>query len=317
MMYSSLLKGELENRRLGYTISLMVNIALVAMLFLAKCTNVPAPLEPLVEPGGILVNLGQPDQGQGDENAPSGEPSAGEPEPEVSEPEPEPEPETPPPAKPEKPIKEETKKPEKTKPDPTPPKKTQTTEDPDAIALKKKQETERKQKEAADKAAKDTAAKAQKEKDAATKAASDKKAADAKKKKELEDQIAGGLGGGKGKGKGDTGKPGNQGDPNGDPNADNLSGIAGGGSIGGALGNRGVASRPGNFKHNCPETGKVVVRVCADEAGTVISAEFTQSGSTVSATCNKTQAINHAKKYKFKKGDRTECGTITYNFGEQ
>lgn len=302
-MYSNILSGEIENRRYGIIISLVVH-SLLAILFISAKLAEPLPVPP--EPGGILVNLGVPDQeGTGNENAPEGEPAPVEEaasEPEETDPEPVKEKPQPEPSKP---------KPETSKPQPQ--KEVVTSEDPEAIALKKKKEQEKKQRDAEAKAQAEADRKAKEAADAEAK----RKADQAAKEKALKDQIGGALGGGNGKGKGNSGKTGNPGDPNGG-DSDILSGkTVGSGTIGGGLGSRGIASRPGSLTNDCPETGRVVIEVCADEKGNVTKAEYTQKGSDVNSSCSKNKAIAHAKKYKFNKGPNTVCGTITYNFDQK
>ncbi|MEO1258158.1 MAG: cell envelope integrity protein TolA [Bacteroidota bacterium] len=296
-------KTEERNRRKGFIFSVVTHTVLIALLAIFGLSwQSPPP-----EPGGITVNLGIPDVGQGNENAPKGDPA-----PPVEDTKPEPE-ETPPPPKEEskpEPVKE-------TKPDPTPQKEVKKTEDPNAEAIRKKKEEERKRKAAeaeAERKRKAAEAEAERKRKAEEAAAAAKKAEEERKRKELEALVSGGLGGGSGDGKGNTGNPGNQGNPDGDPNSNVLSGMGAGDNISGNLRGRGVAYKPGNFSHKCPQTGKMVIRICVDKNGSVTKAEFTLNGSEVSATCNKNAAISHAKKYRFGKGSKTDCGTITYNF---
>ncbi len=247
---------------------------------------------------GILVNLGLPDVGQGDDNAAPAETSEEEeetqPEEEV---EPEPQPETPK---------------EKTKPEPVKEKEVIKTEDPEAIALKRKKEQEKKAQEENERIEREEARK-KTEADAKKKAEADadaKRKADAQKTK---DQIGGLFG--DGKGKGNTGKPGNQGDPDGDPNADNLKGIStGSGKVGGGLGGRGVLASP-KVTDNSQKQGSVVLEVCVDGAGNVTSAKYTQRGSSTTDSQLVSVAESNAKKWKFSAGGPDkQCGTITYNF---
>jgi TonB family protein len=288
---------EQRNKRYGMMSSVVLH-TLILILGLLPFFTYPDP-----PPGqeGILVNLGLPDQGQGDENAAPAE-SAEEREVE-SEPEPEPEPVI------EKPVE----KPQKT--EPTPQKEVIKTEDPDAIALR-----EQKKREQAEKVEKD---RKEREEEARKRAEAEarKKAADAEARKKAEaDKLKGEIGGlfGGGKGKGNTGTSGNQGDPNGDPNSKNLEGISTGtGSVGGGLGDRGVASAP-KIEDNSQQEGTVVLRVCVDQNGNVSEAEFTQKGSSISDARLKNIAIANAKRWKFSKGDvDKQCGTITYRFKVQ
>jgi TonB family protein len=118
-----------------------------------------------------------------------------------------------------------------------------------------------------------------------------------------------------GDGKGKNDKPGNQGDPNGDPDATKLDGIStGSGMVGGGLGDRGVVFEP-KIKDDSQKTGTVVVRVCVNRNGEVISADYTQKGSTTADSELRQIAITSAKKFKFSKSSvDKQCGTITIDF---
>lgn len=285
---------EQKRKRSAYIVSSTVT-GIILILMILKFFHYPDPPPP---PEGILVNLGLPDQGQGEENTPG--PLA-----------PTPAPEKPQPEKPQPEIKET--KPV-TKPTTTPVVKDKpvvTTEDPNAVAIKERQEKERRDKAEADRVAREQAEARQRAEDERQ-----RKEAEAKATK---DQI-GGLfgGGGKGSGKGNTGKPGNQGDPNGDPNSKNLEGITTGtGSVGGSLGNRNVLSAP-RITDNSSLEGTVVIAVCVDANGSVVSADYTQKGSTTSNSTLVNLAVNNAKKWKFSAGEvDKQCGTVTYRFKVQ
>lgn len=272
---------ELQNRRFGRLMSALIHLALLLLLLLPILTYPDPP------PGaaGILVNLGLPDEGSGEENAPPAEATPAENSPPVPEPEPQPK-EVPVP--PQQPVKQ----PE-----------VLTTTDPEAIALKRKEE-ERKAEEARE--AKERAAA-----EAAKKAAEEKARKDAEEAQKTKDGIASLFGSGKGK----TGTPGNQGDPNGDPDASKLEGIStGSGTVGGGLGDRGLVSSP-RISDASQKQGTVVVRVCVDKTGKVIEAEFTQRGSTSPDPTLKRLAVENARQWRFAEGavDK-QCGTITYRF---
>jgi len=295
-------RQEEKNKKSGMTISIVVHVTLLLMALLPLMTYPDPP------PGqeGILVNLGLPDQGQGDENMPEGEQPAPSEE-SVAEPEEEPQPEevTPP--------REEAKKPE-----PVKEKEIIQTEDPDEVALKRKKEQERKERDEADRK--------QREEDARKKAAEEERkrqqaAEDARKKAEadkLKGDIGSAFGGGKGKGKGNTGTSGNQGDPGGDPNASNLEGVStGSGNVGGGLRSRGKVNSPA-VSENSQKQGTVVVEVCVNSDGDVTTARYTQKGSTTSDGQLVKAAVDNAKRWKFSKGGPDEqCGTITYSFKVQ
>ncbi len=105
---------------------------------------------------------------------------------------------------------------------------------------------------------------------------------------------------------------------NGDPNSKNLEGITTGtGSVGGSLGNRNVLSAP-RITDNSALEGTVVIAVCVDAYGSVVSADFTQKGSTTSNSTLVNLAVNNARKWKFSTGDvDMQCGTMTYRFKVQ
>lgn len=284
---------EQKNKRYGVIISSIFHTLLIILLLIPLLTYPDPP------PGqeGILVNLGIPDIGQGDENAGPSQP--------VTEQESEPEVEP-------TPTKErEVQKPTKT--DPAPQKDVVRTEDPDAVALREQQKREQAER---DRQEREAEARRQAEAEARRKAAEE----EARKKAEadkLKDQIGGLFG--DGKGKGNTGKQGNQGDPGGDPNASKLEGIStGSGSVGGGLSDRGVSRRGPGVQDNSQSVGSAVISVCVDKDGNVVSAEFTQKGSTISDGSLRSKAIADAKQWKFGKGDvDKQCGTITYRFKVQ
>jgi outer membrane biosynthesis protein TonB len=294
-------KYEERNKNKGMVVSTLIHVIFILLVLLPFMPPVPDP-----PPGqeGILVNLGLPDVGQGDENAGPAEPAE-------PEPEPEPEPSTPP-----EPVKPEEVKPKPKDPEPVKPKEIIKTEDPEAVALKKEQE--KKRREEADRQRQEQI-RQQQEADAKRKADEDarrRKAEEEARQKALRDEIGGLLG--DGEGKGNTGKPGNQGDPDGDPNSKILEGKSTGtGVIGGGLGNRGVQGRP-KISDNTQATGRVVVKICVDTDGSVVSAEYQLQGSTTQDGQLRASAIRNAKLWKFNKSNiEKQCGTITYDFKVQ
>ena len=273
-----------KDKRNGLLTSMVVHTCVIVLL-LMPFLKIPIP-----PPGqeGILVNLGLPDVGQGEENAPASEAEVA--------PSPEPEP-TPTPPRKETPVKKEKAAPTEEK--------LVKTEDPEAIALrekaKKEDEQRRQEEEKRRQAEADRIAREQ----------------EAAKKKAEADKLKNDIGGlfGPGKGKGNTGKPGNQGDPGGDPNAGNLEGISTGqGSIGGGLTGRDVRNRP-KITDNSQREGSVVIEVCVDKSGSVLEARFIQKGSTLNDGDLTSMARQNALQWKFEEGtvDR-QCGTITYRF---
>ena len=63
------------------------------------------------------------------------------------------------------------------------------------------------------------------------------------------------------------------------------------------------------------DRGKVVIKICVDERGEVISAKFTQRGSTTFNSELKEIALHSARATRFDTSSLTEqCGTIAYHF---
>ena len=304
-----------QNKRKSAVISSIL-MALVILALLWPFLTLPDP-----PPGqeGILVNLGIVDTGQGDENAP--EPSAPEPrQPQEEVMPPQPEPEIPEPVEPTpEPIKPVTK------PEPTPQKEVVATEDPAAIALRKKKERERQERleeereearrERAEQRKREAEAEAKRLADAEAKRKAEAAAEAAAKKAAAKAKYSGAFGGGEGEGKGKTGKPGNQGDPNGDPNSDILEGISvGKGRVGGGLDGRGVNGAP-QLQDNSQEEGTVVVYICVDQSGAVTSAKYQLAGSSIQSATLQRKAVSNAKRWKFSPGQvDKQCGTIKYEF---
>ncbi len=260
---------------------------------------------------GVLVSFGEPDQGTNDTRAAPSQPV--ETEEEVVE---ETQPEE---------VVEETKpkpKPEPKKPKAQPVKQVNNDERSKERAIRAaKLKEEREQQKAEDEAkaaiqreelAKAREAKRRREaREAAEAEAQRKREAEAQA---LRDALTGGLSG-NGNGTGNNGKPGDQGDPDGNPDGTALDGIStGAGEIGGGLGSRGVLYKP-QITHNSQRTGDVVVRVCVNSSGKVVSADFTQNGSTTADAGLISKAEEAAKKYKFDKGAvERQCGTIKIKF---
>lgn len=182
-------------------------------------------------------------------------------------------------------------------------------------AKEAEQERIRKEAEVAERLAKAEAAAEKRRQEEEAKAQAIAEAA--KLQKEADDfknSLANSFNKGDGKGEGDGGNPGKQGDPNGDPSSDVLKGLnTGQGVIGGGLAGRG-GNGPG-IKDNSNKTGTVVVYVCIDPRGKVISARFKQKGSTTSDPDLVNLALENADKWSFNAGTLDEtCGTITYDF---
>ncbi|MCB0600580.1 MAG: hypothetical protein KDC28_05110 [Saprospiraceae bacterium] len=285
-----ILANEEKNRRKALVTSTIVNAILILLLILPLMSiQVPPPGQP-----GLLVSLGLPNVGQGDDK-PDMQNEKKEP------PKPEPPKQTAPPVE--------------SKPEPAKQEKILTSEDPESIALKKKQKEEA---DAKKKQQQEEARKKQAEEDAKRKAdaeAARKAQEEADRKQQEYDDASKQYGDLFGSGKGKTNTSGNQGDPNGDPNAKNLEGIStGSGTVGGGLGDRGVLYEP-VINDNSQKTGRVVVKVCVDTDGHVVSADYTQKGSTTTDATLRDLAIQSAKKFRFTKSSiDKQCGTITIDF---
>ena len=279
---------------------------------------------------GTLISFGEPNVGQNSERAADTAPVIEEVEPEpVEEEEPEVEPEVEP-----EPVVEKPKVDPKKAAEAAAQKKLLAAEASKERAIKEKKRREEAKKKAAEdakekaeQAKKDAERRAEAEKkrradeakrkakaEAArkAKAKADAEAARAAKQKADEDKMGGLFGKPGGNGSGNGGAPGNQGDPNGDPNSSALEGL-GTGRVGGGLSNRG--GKGPKLSDRSQKNGKVLVKVCVDSKGKVISASPTQGGSTIwDASLNRKIKAN-AMKWSFAGGELDkQCGTITYTF---
>lgn len=272
-----------KEKRNGLIVSMVLHTCIIILLMF-PLLKIPIPPP---GPEGIQVNLGIPDVGQGEENAPTA------PAEEVT------------PPQPETPQRQEVKKQEvSTKQPPVKEKKVVETEDPEAVALREKARKEKMEQEEQTRQQNEAIKKQQEEKA--------RKEAEAAR---LKNELGGLLGPGKGKGKGETGKPGNQGDPDGDPNSDILKGLSKGeGKIGGGLSGRGIRAQP-SLSDNSQSEGTVVIEVCVDQSGSVTQARPTLKGSTITKKETIELARKNALQWKFEPGGvETQCGTITYRF---
>jgi TPR repeat protein len=121
-----------------------------------------------------------------------------------------------------------------------------------------------------------------------------------------------------GDGKGQTDEAGNQENPQGDSDSNILEGVSTGtGTVGGGLGNRGVVARP-TIRDNSQDHGTVVVKVCVNANGQVLSAEYTQKGSYSISDNLRKKSVEKAKKFKFTPSNISkQCGTITFDYRVQ
>jgi len=86
------------------------------------------------------------------------------------------------------------------------------------------------------------------------------------------------------------------------------------GSIRGVLGNRKVLKIP-SIKDDSQKKGRVVVKICVDAKGDVVSSDYTMMGSTTSDTYLIKLAEEGAKGYKFSpSANPKECGKVTIEF---
>ena len=315
-----------RNGKIGAVVGLI--LLLILMLIPMFFSITPAPGQP-----GILVNLGQIDVGQGNENGGPAAPTA--------------------PADPVEPIEEVTPPPSEpsvppppapAEPDPAPEQRDVIQqEDPAAIALAKekaRQEARRRAEAAeADRRRQEQLDAEQRVRDAAEaerrrkaeeqrrldEAERQRQAALAAERQRRENEAnqtgnrVGGLFGG-GDGNGQTGKPGNQGVENGDPNADRLTGIStGDGRVSGGLGGRGVVASPA-VRDNSQKEGRVVIAVCVGPDGNIIEAKYTQQGSSTADPALVDAARRNAQRWAFKPeptAPSRQCGFITYDFKVQ
>ena len=106
-----------------------------------------------------------------------------------------------------------------------------------------------------------------------------------------------------------------QGDPLGDRDAEVLEGITRGkGKVGSGLDSRGILYEP-SFDDSSQKSGRVVVKICINQAGNVISARYTQRGSTTTDSELIDLAVYNAKKYRFTPSNKEkQCGTIIIDF---
>jgi outer membrane biosynthesis protein TonB len=322
---------EEKNDMRGSVTSLAVHSLLILLIWLLPNVEIPPPpSDSIIQvelPKDLLGGgpaLGLKDQGQGTKA------SAGKPDPNAGNAAPEP---TPAPEKPAEVPKPSPAKPviaTKPTPAPTPVKKVET-EDPNAVAIrhqeevaKRKAEEEKYQKEAADRAKRkadaDKAAADAKTAADAKATADAKAAADAKFKNRFPGKNGTGTGGGTNggggtsDGRGNTGKPGNQGAPDGDPNSSVLTGVGKGAGVVNGFGGRGVKDAP-KLQEQSQKSGRVVLKVCVDTDGNVLSARFDSKLSNTPDQDLIQAAVTNAKQYKFASGGaEQQCGTITYNF---
>ncbi len=282
------LQGEDRNKQIGLITSLVIHVFFILIFFLQLFTHeVPLPGQK-----GILINFGQADVGSDDlyeeswmgDDFETIEDEASQPQEESSAA-----------AAPEKADIDETEirqVTDKISPVPVEDKK-QTTTQPSEKELQEERERLQREEEAR------------------------KRAAEEKKKQELEEQkrkygqiLSGGERAGT--------EPGDRGDPSGEPDKSILDNLTkGAGNIGGGLTDRRVLFEP-EVVDRSQKTGTVVVSICVNSRGDVVSQRFTQRGSTTTDKQLVDIAIDAASKYRFERGALDEqCGTVTFIFRVQ
>lgn len=273
---------EKKERRKAMLLSFLFHVATIILLML------PLLKYPDPPPGqdGILIALGNPDEGTGPIEP--GGPEEPTPVEQKEEPKPEPKP------------KEEVKPKEKVK-------STEPLVSDQELEINKKKAIEKKEKEERDLKEKQETAeriKIAKEREEANKREEQEAA-------ELIKNIKKGSGG-------TSGKSGKGGQVNGDENGKVEEGISTGtGMVGGGLGGRGVVSSP-ILKDDSNNRGSVIVAICLDKDGNVTEAKFQLQGSTITSGKLRDLAVNNAKQWRFKPGnEERQCGIITYTFKVQ
>jgi TonB family protein len=273
---------EKKERRKAMLLSFLFHVATIILLML------PLLKYPDPPPGqdGILIALGNPDEGTGPIEP--GGPEEPTPVEQKEEPKPEPKP------------KEEVKPKEKVK-------STEPLVSDQELEINRKKAIEKKEKEERDLKEKQETAeriKIAKEREEANKR-------EEQEASELIKNIKKGSGG-------TSGKSGKGGQVNGDENGKVEEGISTGtGMVGGGLGGRGVVSSP-ILKDDSNNRGSVVVAICLDKDGNVTEAKFQLQGSTITSGKLRDLAVSNARQWRFKPGnEERQCGNITYSFKVQ
>lgn len=273
---------EKKERRKAMLLSFLFHVATIILLML------PLLKYPDPPPGqdGILIALGNPDEGTGPIEPGGPE----EPTPVVQNEEPKPEPKP----------KEEVKPKEKVK-------STEPLVSDQELEINRKKAIEKKEKEERDLKEKQETAER-------IKIAKEREEANQREEQEAAELIKNIK---KGSG-GTSGKSGKGGQVNGDENGKVEEGISTGtGMVGGGLGGRGVVSSP-ILKDDSNNRGSVIVAICLDKDGNVTEAKFQLQGSTVTSGKLRDLAVNNAKQWRFKPGnEERQCGIITYTFKVQ
>lgn len=117
------------------------------------------------------------------------------------------------------------------------------------------------------------------------------------------------------KSRGNAGTDGFQGDPLGSRDSKIMEGRSTGtGTFGNGLGSREILYEP-KFQDQSQKSGTVVITICINSQGNVISSNYTQKGSTTSDSHLIEVAETNAKRYKFAPSEKAEqCGTVSIRF---
>lgn len=273
---------EKKERRKAMMLSFLFHVATIILLML------PLLKYPDPPPGqdGILIALGNPDEGTGPIEP--GGPEEPTPVEQKEEPKPEPKP------------KEEVKPKEKVK-------STEPLVSDQELEINRKKAIEKKEKEERDLKEKQETA----ERIRIAKEREEAKQKEEQEAAELIKNIKKGSGG-------TSGKSGKGGQANGDENGKVEEGISTGtGMVGGGLGGRGVVSSP-ILKDDSNNRGSVIVAICLDKDGNVTEAKFQLQGSTITSGKLRELAVSNARQWRFKPGnEERQCGIITYTFKVQ
>lgn len=299
MDHQVILAGEEQNKRRGMILSIVIHLLLLLICFLPLFFQKPISEDQI---SGIIVQLGIIEGGseKTDESTP-----------ELTQTEEAVKPITPAPIAEASTAKEVIKK-EATKAEKTnlaAAVESKSVDDEAEIIATKKAEAAKKEAEMK------KAADAKKAAEAADKKAAEEKAAAAAKKQAEYDEKKKKFGSLLSGGQGNNDNSGSQGDPDGDPNTKALENLAtGSGSIGEGLSDRTIEYKP-VIKDDSQKTGKVVIDICINKQGKVISAKYTQKGSTTSDKDLIDVAETGVRKYRFSAGDADkQCGSIIIDF---
>lgn len=298
MYNDSILAYEEEHKKRSMILSIVLHLLLLLICFLPLFWDREVPEDQL---SGILVQLGTVDGGSEQQTAAS----ADQEEDEES-----------------KPVQEQAEVDESSAPEIVEKQQTKavkesrvakvetntTTDEAEIIAARKEAEARKiAEKEAEeDRKAKAAAEKKEQERKTAEEAAKKKAEYDAKKSK-FGSLLSGGDS--------NNSSSGSQGDPDGDPNSKALQNLAtGAGMIGDGLSNRDIIYKP-EIKDDSQKTGRVVIDICINKAGKVISAKYTQSGSTTTDKDLIDVSEVGVRKYRFSASDiDKQCGSIIIDF---